>query len=378
MGSDLAPGLNNIFPQETFLDPLHSAFYQSQATTGSSPFIYLGFAQGYEAQGLVKFLPTNTFPDSFSVDSLIVSFYLDSVMVAGASPLQISVIPLSQEQTWNEIGVIWDSTESWQLGDPIASLQAPTETGDSVEFPLSSPDSLLRAWISAMSSDSIDYNNGFYLRVEKNGDNLIRLGSGESVTSTLRPKLEMQLTAYDSTDSGYVATEQIVSLYAIYDTFVARDQSILDPSRLYIGNAATYRSNLYFNLDGLFPPYGTSIQRAEVILHADTTSSANLGAIAGAFTLAMADTSWLINPATASIKFGSVPIVGALNSDAATLTINMTSLVYGWISNPGTNFGFLVQSSSEFYDISRTVFYGIEAADSLKPKMRIVYLENQP
>jgi hypothetical protein len=379
VGSNLSPGLNDVYPKEIYVDASHSAFYQAQATTGSSPFLYLGFTQGYEAAALMRFLPTNTFSDSFVVDSATVTLYLDSVIVSGVNPLQFSVYSLGFDQVWDEIGVVWDTTSMWQLGAPLTTLEAPTSSGDSMVFSLNSSDSLIHSWrANLLGNDSTAFNNGFFLKAQPTTENLIRFSSGEDISLALRPKLKMFVTVYDSTDSGYVATTQSDSVYAYYDAFVAHDQANLDASYLYLGNAASYRLNLLCDFEGVFPIYGTAVQRAEVILHADTLNSARLGNISGGFTLAMEDTSWFTDPANATILFGGTPIVGSYSTTTAKLTINMTTLVRDWIANPGTNKGFLVKSANEYYDLSRTVFYGFGAPDSLRPTLHIVYLENQP
>jgi hypothetical protein len=120
------------------------------------------------------------------------------------------------------------------------------------------------------------------------------------------------------------------------------------------------------------------LHRAEVILLADTTNEFNFGQITGTFTFEMSDSSWLETPETAPYEFGTYQSTVYYDEEAATLTLNLTDMVYNWIRYPGTNRGFMIRTSAPLADISRTVFYGIDAPDSLRPTLSIIYLENNP
>lgn len=382
VGSDLAPGLNEIYPQEMILDPTASNYYQGATTTGSSPYLYLGQTQGYQADALLKFNPYTALPDSYAVDSLVVKLYLDSVITEGSFPLDVSVLFVNRSQTWSEIGVTWDNLDSLQLGDPVASFQVPVSPADSdsVSFTLPAPDSLLRAWEWAGSGEkTLHYNNGLYLQSDKTWDHMVRFASAENVTVSRRPRLQMYVAVFDTSDTtGAEPVDTMLFIYAGGDAFIAKDFGVLDNSRLYLGNSASYRSLLLFNLQGLFPTYGVGVHRAEVVLHADTSSSFNLGQISGAHPVGMQDTSWISSPETALTEFGISPIVSVYDEENAKLTLNLTEAAYNWIRYPDSNHGFMIMSSNEYFDISRTVFYGVSAPDSLRPRLRIVYLENEP
>lgn len=383
VGSDLTPGTIDEYPQETTLYPIASAFYQAQATTGASPYLYAGLMESHRANFLLKFDPYTALPDSYVVDSLVVKLVVDSLIVAGANALPISVFFVNESQTWAEIGVVWDSLSSLQLGDPIASFDVDPSLlgGDSLSFSLPAPDSLLRAWeLVGSGDDSLNYNNGLYLETENLSDQMTRFASGEKDSISWRPRLEMYLTIVDTSDTtGAQEVDSTLYVYPIADAFVVRDfAGISDSTHLYLGNGVACRSILLFNLEGLFPTYGVGIHRAEVVLHADTTSELNMDKINGSFHLEMVDSSWMQDPANALINFGITPSLAVYNEEQATLTLNMNNMVYNWIRYPGTNQGFLIKSFDEYLNVCRTVFYGINAPDSLKPRLHIVYLENGP
>lgn len=383
VGSDLAPGLNDVFPQEIWLYSTATHFFSTSVTTGSSPFLYLGHTQGYNADALLKFNPYSSLPDSFQADSLVVKLFLDSLISKEAVEQAVSVYFVNRSQTWNEIGVTWNNLDSLQLGDPISEfvVSSAAADSDSVSFQLPSPDSLLHAWVSAGSGDkTLHFNNGIYLLSDKNIDFMSRFASAENGSVLLRPKLEMYIRAFevDTTESGgYAQIDTMLFLYAGADAWIADDFGDPDPAYLYLGNGAAYRSFLLFDLENLLPAYGVAVQRAEIVLHADTVNSANLGRISSAFYLAMADTSWIEDPENASTQATS-PVISNYNSTTARLTLNLNEIAYDWIRNPGTNQGVMVKSTNEFYDLSRTVFYGTEAPDSLRPCLRLVYLVGRP
>ena len=381
VGSSLAPGLMDEYPQEVILDPVASAFYQAQATTGASPYLYAGLMNDHRADFLVRFEPYYYLPDSFAVDSLIVKLFLDSVLVADSDPLNIDVLFVNKSQVWAEIGITWDNLDSLELGDPITSIEVPSSAvmGDSVSFSFPAPDSLLRAWASAGSGEkTLHYNNGLYFKADPPSDQMVRFSSSEYGTISVLPRLEMYLTVIDTTDTtGVVEIDTLINAYPISDAFIANDVTgIQDSTYLYLGNAVACRSILMYDLDGLFQSYGVGIHSAEVILHADTTSEYNIDVINGAFTLGMVDTTWKQDPANAPIGFGVSVVLGYYDREEATLTLNLNDMVYDWIRNPGTNQGFMIKSFDEYLNISRTVFYGINAPDSLRPQLRIIYVEN--
>lgn len=386
VGSDLVGGLNN--PQEIIVDPMVSAFYQTQATTGASPNLFIGFVESYETRTLLKFNPIGVLPDSYTVSSAYIKLFVDSLFTD--DPIQVDVIPVNEAQEWAEIGVTWDSLDSLNLGDPISSFEVTTET-DSVTIPLPEPvdpvadsafaDSLIRAWEAAGSGEkTLFYNNGLYLKAGSTSDQMVRFASAENETVERRPALIMVVTAFDTTDTtGNFPMTDTLSLYAGGDAFIVTDtEGISDSSRLYLGNALAHRSLLYFDLDGLLPTYGVGIQRAEVTLHADTSNPLNIGKINGSFHLRMEDTTWFTDPAEAPIAFGDVPVLSVYDEATATLTMKLTDFVYDWVTDPASNFGFMIKSFDEYLDVSRTVFYGIDAPDSLKPKMKIIYLVGGP
>jgi hypothetical protein len=384
VGSGLAGGLSD--PQEVIIDPTASAFFQAEATTGDSPFLYVGFLQDYEARTLLKFNPIPVLPDSYAVDSISLTLFTDTSYTSEDGMVDIEVIAVNQEQEWAEIGVTWDTLDSLELGESIA-LFTVYQTDDSISFTLPSPfdsltaDSLIRAWESAaLDEKTLHFNNGIYLQSLSSSASIVRLCSGEYEAVVRRPKLEMFITVYDTSDTtGNYPLLDTVSVQVGGDAFIAKDfVGITDSTRLYLGNAIAHRSLLLFNLEDAFPSsYGIGIHRAEVILHADTSHPANIDHINGGFSLRMADTSWISDPENAPIAFGDVVSITLYDEETATLTLKLNNFVYDWIRYPDTNQGFMFKSIEELADLARTVFYGVDAPDSLKPRMRIVYVEGE-
>jgi hypothetical protein len=383
VGSDLAGGLSD--PQELIIEPAASAIFQAEATTGGSPYLNIGFLQDYEARALLKFNPVSVLPDSYAVDSISVKLYTDTAYTADGF-VDIEVIAVNMEQEWAEIGVTWDTLDSLDLGDPIAQFTV-DQTDDSVGFTLPAPfdstaaDSLIRAWESVtVDEKTLHYNNGIYLQAMSSSGSIVRLASGEYEDILRRPKLEMYVTVYDTSDTtGTYPMPDTLSVQAGGDAFIAKDHvGITDSTRLYLGNAIAHRTILLYDLEGLLPAYGIGIHRAEVTLHADTSHPANIDQINGGFSLRMADTTWISDPENAPLEFGDVPAITLYDPETAELTLKLNNIVYDWIRYPGTNQGFMIKSLEELLDLSRTVFYGIDAPDSLKPKLRIVYIEGEP
>lgn len=387
VGSNLVPGLNDVLPQEMLLPPQDTRFYRTSSVTGSSPYLYLGYNQNYYSNLLLKFNPIGSLPDSFLIDSARIKLVVDSVALAGTEPMTASVYLVNMQQPWTEVGVTWDNfnTDSLQLGSPFAELQIPTWAADSdtVIFTLPSADSLIRAWESAgTGGKTLYYNNGMYLRAATAQNYMLRFVSSEQGTITHRPRLEMFMKDYDTLathgDTAYVDT--MLYTGAIGDAFIAKDSTVLTPADsafIYLGNGASYRSIMRFAIDDSFAVhYGMAIQRAELVLHADTGNPLNFARITGAYGLPMADSTWLQNPAQAGTLPVSLPGVSPYDSSKASLTLNVTGLVNDWVIHPGTHHGLMVHSANEYYNVARMVFWGDNApADSLKPILRIVYVQ---
>ncbi len=387
MGSNLAPGLNDILPNEMILPPEDVRIYRTTTTTGVSGYLYLGYNQGYYANSLLRFNPTGALPDSFLVDSLRVRLLLDSLALDGTSPMGASAFMVNQQLTWTEIGVNWDNfnTDSLSQGLSFANIQIPVAASDSdtVRFTLPEPvDSLLRAWLSAGSGGKTLYwNNGIYLQAATDQNYMLRFASAENSNINRRPKLEMFLKNYDTTVThGGDPVDTVLYLNAASDAFIAKDSTTLTPvdsTFIWMGNGAPYRTIMRFNIDSAFTAhYGVAVQRAELILHADTTNVLAFDHISGAYGLPMADSSWLEDPATAETTPISLPLVSLYDQATGTLALNVTTLVNDWVLHPGTHFGLRVNSSNEYQNVARMPFYGPQMlADSLKPALRIVYIQ---
>ncbi len=378
VGSDLTPGFNGQSPQEIYLDPDTTLFYSTYWNTAVSPFLYVGSSQGYSSYSLLKFNPNSlALPDSYQVDSLILQVWLDSIMTPGAESLAVALHLIDRVYAWTEIGVTWANMDTFPEGEFLTDAQIASPDTGGLGIPLFSTDSLWRAWVSAASSGkTLDYNNGLRLTSGLSMEVLLRLKSGENNTTAKRPKLFLYLDVYDSLGTQIVE-DSLFSLLANSDAFVTNYTGSVDSSYLYLGNAVAYRSLFLFNFDSLFEDYyNIAVQRAELVLRADTTlSSLNYDAITGAYPQAMEDSTWLTDPVNADPIPSSLTL-SVYNAATATLTINLTSMVYDWIRYPGTHRGLMVRSSTEYYNIARQAFYGVNAPDStLQPRLRIVYLE---
>ena len=227
VGSNLAGGLND--PQELIIEPTASAIFQAEATTGDSPYLNIGFLQDYEARTLLKFNPVTVLPDSYAVDSISLKLFTDTAYTSEGF-VDIEVIAVNMEQEWAEIGVTWDSLDSLDLGDPIAQFTV-YQTDDSISFTLPTPfdstasDSLIRAWESAtVDEKTLHFNNGIYLQPMSSSNSIVRLASGEYDNILRRPKLEMYVTVYDTSDTtGTFPMQDTLSVQVGGDAFIAKD-----------------------------------------------------------------------------------------------------------------------------------------------------------
>jgi hypothetical protein len=376
VGSGLAAGLNNIYPQEVYVEPDTSRFYHVPVTTLSSSYLYLGHDQGYDAGILLRFYPNTVLPDSFTVDSAVVSLCVDIVVSSLSSELNAPVFYVGRGQVWYTSAVTWNTFNVTDNGSPMTALTVPGTATDStfLSFSLPEADSLVRAWyIVGENLKTLDFNNGIYLGADPTSNLLVRFNSANSGTTARRPKLRLYLTQYDTAGIGSPLDTVV---YASSDAFITKDFGTLPEENLYLGGGDAYRSLLLYNVEGLFPTYyGIAVQRAEIILHTITDSPYNLDKISGGYAMGLEDSTWIQYPDSAAILSG-YPSVTAYDSTSSRLVINVTDLAYDWIRYPGTNQGILISCTDEGTTLCRTAFYGLNAPDSLRPRLRLVYLEN--
>ena len=347
---NLAPGLGNILPVEVLLSPEDTRFFRTLTTTGASSVLYLGYNQGYYSNILLKFYPfAAALPDSFTVDSLRVKLIVDSVALSPGGDMAASAFLVNRERSWYEIGVTWNTfnPDTTQMGASFAAIQIPAVAADSdsVFFSLPSPDSLLRSWVAADSGDTaIHFNNGIYLAASTNQNYMMRFTSSEYTYFTQRPRLEMFLKDYDTTVThGGDPVDSVFYSSPIGDAFIALDSTTLSPqdsARVWLGNAAAYRTIMRFPIDATFDTishYNVAVQRAELIIHYDSTSTLNFDQVSGAYGIPMADTTWLQTPATAPTLAVSLPGLSPYDPATGTLAVNVTLLVNDWIQHRGNS-----------------------------------------
>lgn len=333
--------------------PVEEATYQrGQVTTGKSPFLLAGEADGYRAALVIRFA---SLPDSAAVDRA--TLWLSPAAYRGA-PAPITLTVHQVTEAWNEDSVRW---ENFRGGEGLQVGSASMVAGDTARIGIPIESSLVTGWI-----DSSVANYGLY--VAASGAALQEFHSRQATDTTRYPKLEISYLR-----KGIAHT---TLLLASGDAFLVTFGGSPPPGRLIIGNATGWRVLLKFRLDSI--PSDATINRARLELWLDQSSSKlrETGmAIGGRPVLSE---SWS-PPALQIDTTMSVPIAALVpGSEKLTFSVSseiadFTAIVQAWTSGRLPNRGLALYSTGEGLDASEAVLFSSEAGAAKTPRLLLEY-----
>lgn len=368
------PGIEGVVVDTAIYPAVIDTFYGVQVNSGQSLNLFLGEYEGFKSKILLKFTSFSSMPDSFIINSAYIALRTGTIFgdsTAIYPDYQAHVHQLTDvvpSNNWFETNVTWDSVLAWDDESLYDFTISQSPDTDSVSFSIDT--SIVYQWINADTS-----NPNMGLIFDYSGD--VRFArqfmSSENADSSLKPQLTLYYVPFDTTEEGIWEAGEVDTFvsYAANDVFIAQDTVQLADNRLYLGRSIAYRSFLHLNLQDIFPVFGVSVNRAQLVVFADTLHPHYVGDLSTVTVKELANTIWMENPSEAEYTtyFGAF---ATLSGDSLTLTIS--SLVRDWIVNPQENNGFALRFSIESGSMTRLPLFPANYSDPAKrPYLKIIY-----
>jgi len=376
--TDIGAGAITGVPSDTFIvvsgTATASASWTPEFTNGYGPSLEVGNALGLFAFFAIRFDPATDLPDSVLVDEMSIRFHRNRVWPDDAAGLQVRVREITE--SWEEEDLVPGSLpnrESYPILDSI--LVSATDTFFTFDVPAA-------VWSKWLAGDTTTYGLLFEPR---SSDAFIEFYSSEPLGTdeTLYPILQVEGTWWTEDDDGnWTDTTLSVDLTAIDDAYLVIDSTIRPPDRLFVSQGIAGRSALLFPIDTLLVNYTRSVSRAILRVWADTLDPAQI-TYEGQNILFkngfLDDTNWVAHstePDSFNLGLESSSS-GTWDATNTIFSLDVTSMVSNWFSEPTRNGGVQILASNELSFIARQVFYNHLAADSTKhPRLEIWLTES--
>ena len=364
VGSGVLDDRLSAEPREVVIYPEVDTLSWTAVPTGGSNYLHLGHAAGYHSAILMKFTSYPALKDSFVLDSAVVTLspnqvFRDSI-VFHAATAQLSWVT----DPWSEGSVILDSLPGWS-SYPSAEIPLVVSGADSDSLAIPLPPDTVRHWIDG---DSLNY--GFLIEMT-NEPGFVRQYFASEATIANRPVMDLYYTWYDSGEAGWQEYHSDTVAYAIDDANIVWDDIEITDDILMIGNGVSYRSLLRFNIADSLPRFGVSIHDAELTLWMNPDHPLNFRSVPSGVRQQLESLSWIDDPLNPDIAAASSQ---AVLLDSSSFSISFSYYVRDWVENPSINYGALIRSDNQGWDLAREVFYSRAATDTaLWPSLRIIY-----
>lgn len=346
------------FDELQFRPALRDSVIQVQTTTHTGPLLLVGEWSGYQTLSLLKF---ETLPESIEVASASLTLITYGVIdtqttvppVVGDS---VRFIVSFLESDWSESDV---SFETIPKSSPTKIRTIGRSIADTITIPL--PEDTVQGWIDATLP-----NHGLLLSYaeepyEPQGQGFIKkFYSSNSQVGP--PRLSITWALNDTSDTT-------VTRHPDADVFVVNrlekwpfDEN---PNRLMVGNGFVYRSLLDFFIEDSIPHEAT-ILRGDLTLYIDEMHSFFSSLDVGIYAVT--------SPTWEDPEFDLYQIAWTtVTADSDSVVFRIYSLLQDWIEGERSNFGLMVRSLHEDWDINSFVFHSSSSEPRWHPKLDVAY-----
>ncbi len=339
-------------------------------------------------RSLVVFPDVATIPSTALVTNATLDLYFNPTSSNGSAHSQLSGTNASSllrvTGAWNESTVTWNTQPSTSTGTTLADIvPVAASTSGTQNYSINVTD-MVQYWVA---NPSQNFGILFRLVTESYYRRLI-FSSSDHVTASLRPRLCISyqellpnpLCFQPNATNGQDAVLSSLSPTTNYGTH----QDFFASAWTVSGAPVTLRSLLQFNDLSVIDPTNT-ISNATLYLYFNPTSfnGTDHSQLSGSniSSLRRVTASWSENTVTwntqpsvaAGSGSGDVVSVPASTSGTQNYAIDVTAMVQSWITNPGTNFGFLFRLVTESY-YRRLLFASSDHATAgLRPQLCITF-----
>lgn len=341
----------------------HGRFWDEPAS-GLLTSLLLGKSGEAQSYLLLKFTDFSDL-DTNQVKSMTV--YLRQVCQYGDNPVPFNAVVHPVKQTWDESTVVWSSAkEIYDANTEWARFNVPATDTAWVTFTLDS--TVVENWIRNSSTNYglfIDFSDANFMARFLSTDYSTEMCYSQVVYTTAAGVLDTAIV--------YAATDVSLLQNLRSDKPLTLEKNI---DRLWVDNAAGYRSLLRFDLSSL--PTNATIHRALLSLTVDTeNSNTHTDGLLLTCDAVVGDSLW--NPLlAASDTLSSYPTAYGYDDDAtlafsgSTATAAMSVIVQNWTLTTTPNYG-LILTGSFGYDPQRLSIYTGQDHPEYTPKLTITY-----
>ncbi len=378
VGSEIGSDLSGEVLEESFFVEEDTSFAPDPVSTGASPYLFAGSSSGVRSLGLLKFYrPLQPF--SWRIDSAVISLHYKGGIGSGEIEVQGQVHDFS----WSESEPpLWEEVPS---GDEYIS-EFPDVSGDSgsisarinidwidewLRYEYPNPDDT--TWTDATRNDSA-LTFKIWNDSPESIDRIVRFYSRNTSADSLRPKLEIFITAKDSAE-GIEYPDTLSSVPAM-DIFVVKTDSVDIGVDLLIGSGSILQSNMRFNFDELYElkdRYHLVVNYAQLTLHKIPGRFPELPETNSIWPFKLNDMMGISDPLNAQ-EAGLTYVPTAIDSTSETVEITVTGAATQWINDREENYGLALHSGAEGLNLDRLAFYSSEAANfEVRPELFVKY-----
>lgn len=323
--------------------------------TGSSPYLYLGQADGKRASIAIRFFGIE---DSIAFTEARIVFKSSGFLGEPGSMVTATVHEITT--IWNQNELKYDDTVS-DFFDPTPLGNLTFSASDSDTVSISFDTALVNRWAALPDSQRF----GVLIRSES-AFAWQRFNSLNSASE--QPKL--QLFHNDTTRANPI------ELIASTDVFVFEILSQPVEGPLYVGNGFEHKTILRYDLSGI--PKEATINRAKLILKIDSTNSFlnhTDGFALGAENLLEEVTDPAVSADSLVLMNKIFPLSTTLGviDTSKTLTINMNNQLQAWTAERQENFGIIFITRIPGRDLYRVALFSSKTDSSNAPKLEIQY-----
>ncbi len=353
-----------------------TSYHLANVGTGGSAYLYVGASNGITSEAALRFNRSKT----FDIPGIIIDSAHIEVSYQGG--IGIGAIPAVEASLLYHP---WIESHPPARSDLVGGRLLPASLatgGDSGSFHYALDTAEVNAWFRVVDSSRVDTgwsdpgrpdtSLSIVLRNSNAIDKLVRFCS-RSANDSLRPHLTIYATFPDSGGIG-----DTVRVSPSGDLFLAEDSNPVVAGRLCVGGGAALRSALNFNLDGLFSRHDTSyivVNRAVLRLTRDRALYTWAPFTKSLWPYQMTSKRWMTELDSAEFS-GFVLSPTAVDSTLDTLQLIVSGPTVTWARGDSTNFGLLIESTSEGLDIDRIGFYDSSDPDpSKRPRLTIYFTE---
>ena len=359
IGADLLKNDNlKVNELDSYKDTLsqESSSFKRTLPLGSSYTLLVGRTANVEASALMKF-------SIILSDSLKNSIQADSIIVTSATIQLVRDYPTkannsSYDFTVHSVQSGWTSAHFTSDSLPMLSYDPSDISSNKIlsdsldEFNISND--AASAWLK-YAVDSIGTNYGIYIKPTDNSQKVVgyfSLYNGGTASPTLTIAIR-KLGLYDDTLTFYPNSNVSIVTGNIPQPDIQ--------SSIIVQGGLVINSKLWFDVSRI--PFNAVINNANLTLNLDTAATSIWDTTNTIFASFLTDSSSNVLDSTVSVTFSR-------SSNSVTGTI--TSYVQRWV-NSKVNEGMLLFPRNQIGSVDLFNFIGSKAADSLKPRLHIIY-----